>query len=107
MSLIGILVVHTGFGVQVIADLQGGALCHEAHDGHARSSVQDQTVAGVMVADPVSLVAVLAAVYGIVLGVVVLVSGWRRFRVRTVDRSGRGVRVPLEGATGQVPGGAR
>jgi len=57
--------------------------------------------------DLVNLVAVLTAVYGIVLGVVVLVIGWRWFRARAVGRAGRGVRVPPEGATGQVPGGVR
>ena len=64
-------------------------------------------MAGVMVADLVSRIAVWTAIYGIVIGVVVLVTGWQRFRVRTVGRFGWGVRIPPEGAIGPDPGGVR
>ncbi|MGH3938160.1 MAG: hypothetical protein ACRDTG_05930 [Pseudonocardiaceae bacterium] len=60
-------------------------------------------MAGVMVANQV---AVLAAACGIVLGVVVLVTGWRWLRNRTDGGFGRGVRVPRVGVIGWVPGGA-
>ena len=55
----------------------------------------------------VSLVPVLAAAYGVVMGAVVLVTGWRWFRYRTAGRYRRGVRIPTGGATGQGLGGAR
>ncbi|MGH3942027.1 MAG: hypothetical protein ACRDTG_26075 [Pseudonocardiaceae bacterium] len=71
------------------------------------TSVFEPTMAGVMVADPVSLAAMLAAVYGISLGAGALVIGWRWFHVRAVGRSGRGMRVPPEGVTGQIHEGVR
>lgn len=71
------------------------------------TSVFEPTVAGVIVADLVSLIMVLVAVSGAVVGAVVLVTGWQWLLNRTVDRSGRGVQVPSEGVIGQVPGGAR
>lgn len=107
MSLIDILVAHTDVGVRVIPNTQGGKLRHETYGGYAQRSVQCPTVAGAMVTDLVSLVAVLAASYGITISVVVLVTGWRWFRIRTGSRSGRGRRVPPEGATGQALGGVR
>lgn len=64
-------------------------------------------VASVTVADLVSLFLVVAVASGIALGAVVLVIVWQWLRSRGVDRSGRGVRVPPEGAIGQEPGGAR
>lgn len=61
----------------------------------------------VTVADLVSLIPLLAAAYGVVMGAAALSLGWQLFRDRTTARSQRGVRVPPEDVTdpesGSVP----
>lgn len=58
---------------------------------------------GVTVADLVGLVPVLAAAFGVVLGVVVLVTGWQLFS----NRRSRGVVVPRVGVIEWDDEGAR
>lgn len=68
--------------------------------------------AGVAVAELVSVIPVLVAAYGVVLGVVVLVAWWRSLRDRRPGRRLRGVVVPRVGVIGRdtegdVGGGLR
>ncbi len=53
------------------------------------------------------LIPVLAAAYGVVLGVVVLATGWRLFIGRQPRRKRRGAVVPPVGAIGRGNEGAR
>lgn len=69
-----------------------------------KTSVFEPTVAGAIVADLVSLIPVLFAAGGVVLGAVVVITGWPWFRDR---RYWRGMRIPSEDATGQDPGVVR
>ncbi|MGH3440251.1 MAG: hypothetical protein ACRDRN_27895 [Sciscionella sp.] len=61
----------------------------------------------VIITNLVSLVPVLAAAYGVVLGVVALVTGWRLFCGRKPRRYRRRAVVPPVGATGRGVGGVR
>lgn len=60
----------------------------------------------VTVTDLLGLVPVLAAAFGVVLGAVALVTGWRMFSDRSLGRR-RGVVVPLVGVIVWVGGGVR
>ncbi len=62
---------------------------------------------GVTVADLVGLVPVLVAAFGVVMGVVVLVTGWQWFSDRRPARRRRGVVVPLVGVIVRGGGGVR
>lgn len=62
---------------------------------------------GVMVADLVGVVPVLAAAFCVVLGAVVLVTGWELFSQRVPRRRRRGGVVPLVGAIVRDGEGAR
>jgi hypothetical protein len=55
----------------------------------------------------VSLIPVLAAAYGVVLGTVALVTGWRLFRDRSGIRHRRGGQGPPVADTGPDIGGVR
>ncbi|MGH3905093.1 MAG: hypothetical protein ACRDTE_13005 [Pseudonocardiaceae bacterium] len=58
-------------------------------------------------ADLVGLIPVLAAVYGVVIGVVALVTGWQVLRGRQPRRKRRGAVVPPVGVIGRDNEGAR
>lgn len=64
-------------------------------------------MAGVIVADLKGLIPVLAVAYGVVLGAVVLVTGWRLFRDREPRGRRRGVMVPPVGVIAWDDGAAR
>ncbi|MGH3797788.1 MAG: hypothetical protein ACRDSP_23195 [Pseudonocardiaceae bacterium] len=59
------------------------------------------------VTDLLSLVPVLAAAYGVVMGAVVLVTGWRLFTGRELRRYRRHAAVRPVDATGPGLGGVR
>lgn len=64
-------------------------------------------VTDVSVADLLSLVPVLAAAYGVVMGAVALITGWGVLRDRPAARYRRRAVVPPVGATGPGVGGVR
>jgi hypothetical protein len=68
---------------------------------------EERAVAGVTFSDLVSLIPELIAAYGVVLGAVVLMTGWQAFNDRPPRRKRRGAVVPPEGTIELVPGGAR
>jgi hypothetical protein len=65
------------------------------------------TVSGLTVAELLSLIPVLAVAYGVIMGAVTLVTGWRLFSGRRPRRYRRGAVVPPVGGTEQDTEGAR
>lgn len=64
-------------------------------------------MAGVIVADLLSLIPVLAGAYGVVLGAVALVTGWQLFNDRQLRSRRRGAVVPPAGVIERADEGAR
>ena len=80
-------------------------LAHRLHS--LRVVDRGASVAGVVVADLLGLILVLAAAYGVVLGVMALVTGWQVLCHRQPHRERRGVVVAAVGATELAVEGAR
>lgn len=64
-------------------------------------------MAGLMVENSVGVISMLGVAYGVVLGVVVLVTGWELLSQRVPGRRRRGGVLPLVGAIARDGEGAR